>query len=358
MIMDKRTPWALLSLFLLMIPVSCRGEGDVRSGGEFPPGTGEIYLYGETHGVRKILDRELELWRDYYGNRGMRHLFVELPYYTAEYLNLWMKASDDAILDGIFEEARGTASDNPDVRAFYRGIKEFCPETIFHGTDVGHQYGTTGERFLAGLERGGQENSETYRLALEAVGQGRRYYLPEKDPLYRENTMVENFIREFDRLGTESVMGIYGSAHTGLESRDFTGTIPCMANQLRRRYGAAIHSESLTFLAKDIGPLRTDVVVLGGREYRASYFGRQTLDGFKDFSYRDFWRLEGAYDDFAESPLTGDVLPYRNFPMLIETGQVFLIEYGKTDGSRIRLPYRSDGHIWNDMPTTEGFTAE
>jgi hypothetical protein len=38
---------------------------------------GSIYLYGEAHSQAKIIDKEYELC-----------LFVELPYFTAEYLNL------------------------------------------------------------------------------------------------------------------------------------------------------------------------------------------------------------------------------------------------------------------------------
>jgi PBP1b-binding outer membrane lipoprotein LpoB len=41
--------------------------------------TGQIYLYGEQHGVEKILDKELELWCDYYNKKNMRHLFIIKP---------------------------------------------------------------------------------------------------------------------------------------------------------------------------------------------------------------------------------------------------------------------------------------
>ncbi|MBU5427595.1 hypothetical protein KQI41_14495 [Tissierella pigra] len=47
---------------------------------------------------------------------------------------------------------------------------------------------------------------------------------------------------------------------------------------------------------------------------------------------------------------------YDDYPMLIETGQVFVIDYTKTDGSVERLYYRSDGYIWNGLPSTENFT--
>ena len=62
-----------------------------------PEEIGEIYLYGEYHANEHLLQKELALWKDCYA-RGVRYLFVELPYYTAQYLNLWMQAEDDTIL--------------------------------------------------------------------------------------------------------------------------------------------------------------------------------------------------------------------------------------------------------------------
>ena len=49
--------------------------------------TDEIYLYGEWHSDSHILDRELEIWGEYY-KKGMRDLFVEYPYTDAQFLNL------------------------------------------------------------------------------------------------------------------------------------------------------------------------------------------------------------------------------------------------------------------------------
>lgn len=45
-----------------------------------------------------------------------------------------------------------------------------------------------------------------------------------------------------------------------------------------------------------------------------------------------------------------DVLPYNNYPMLIETGQVFIIDYTKKDGSIERMYYRSDGNERINLP--------
>lgn len=69
--------------------------------------TGKIHLYGEAHADEKILQRELEIWNDYYHNEGMRHLFVEYSYGGAEFLNMWMKSDNDDILDALYEEWEG-----------------------------------------------------------------------------------------------------------------------------------------------------------------------------------------------------------------------------------------------------------
>ena len=132
---------------------------------------GKIYLYGERHGVDKIINKEFELWFDYYHNENMRHLFIESPYYIAEFLNLWMQADNDDILDVVYP-----AYISP-IKEFYRRIKRECPETIFHGTDVGHQY-TIGQQFLRYLAANGLEGTEQYSLAQEAIEQGTHFYEP------------------------------------------------------------------------------------------------------------------------------------------------------------------------------------
>lgn len=321
---------------------------------------GQIYLYGERHGNENILNKELELWQDYYQNKGMRHLFVELPYYSAEYLNLWMQADDDAILEELYNDWEGTAVHIPALKDYYREIKRECPETVFHGTDVGHQYNTTGVRFLAYLEQNGLVDSEQYRLTQEAVQQGKTYQESPNDIVFRETKMVENFIREYDKLDGADIMGIYGAVHTVLDGViSAEETIPCMANQLQKRYGNAVHTENLTWAAKAIAPIRMDTITLGGKQYRASYFGKENLRGLiEGYQGREFWRLEDAYEDCKNLPPSGDVLPYGRYPMLIENGQVFVIDYTMTDGSVNRLYYRSDGVTWNGELATVGMIVE
>lgn len=314
-------------------------------------GSGQIVLYGERHGDPVLYATELELWKEYYA-QGLRHLFLEYPCYTADYLNLWLKAEDDAILDEVYRDWLGTAAQNESNRAFFQAIKEQCPETVFHGTDVGHQYQTTGARYMAYLRKNGQEDSAAYRQAEAVCGQGLRYYAKE-DNEYRENAMAENFIRAFDALEGESVMGIYGAAHTDVNTMNYgSGTVLTMAGQLYQRYGDALQAVDLTKV-----PQRVDVLTVNGKEYQAPYFGEQDISYFsKAYTSRAFWRLEGAYEDFKACPKTGDMLPYNNYPADVEEGQVYVLDYTLTSGTVVRKYYRSDGNAWNGLPATEEFT--
>ena len=176
---------------------------------------------------------------------GMRHLFLESPYYSCEFLNIWMQEEGDEILDAVYDDLEGTAFHVPATKEFYKKIKEQCPETIFHGTDVGHQFWSTGERYLIYLEERGLKDSEQYLVAQDVMEQG-KYFYDNSDDVYRENKMVENFIRAFNSLGGEKIMGIYGGYHVGLNTQNYTGELPCMANQLREHYGDIIYSEKLS----------------------------------------------------------------------------------------------------------------
>lgn len=320
--------------------------------------TGIIYLYGEEHSVEKILEKELELWGEYYTKDNMRHLFIESPYYTTEFLNIWMKSDNDDILEKIYNDWKGTQSYATSVKEFYKKIKSQYPETIFHGTDVGHQYDTTGQRFLKYLKDNNLENSEQYLLTKEIIEQGRYFYIRSNHE-YRENKMVSNFIREFDKLKDKNVMGIYGAAHTEFGDKAYnTNSVFNMATQLKERYGDNIYTEDLSSLAKDIEPLGVNIITINEKDYEASYFGKQNLTGFKDYAYREFWRLENAYEDLKDFRSNGNVLPYDNYPMLIEKGQVFVIKHVKTDGSVSTDYYRSDGHIYEGTEATSEFNIE
>jgi len=345
-----------LIVLLILTQLSCTSQPDLDNTSDQPVSTGQIFLFGEAHGVAKIQEKEADIWGEFY-QKGMRHLFIESSYYGAEFLNLWMKADNDEILLQLYEDFKGTPAYTQSTLDFYKRIKKDYPETVFHGTDIGHQFQSTGERYLNYLSQQGLENSENYTLALEAIDQGKKFY-ENGNWDYRENRMVENFIREFNQLQNVDVMGIYGSAHTSIGALDRSGKVPAMANQLHKIYGDHISTESLVYLTKDIEPIRTESIEVNGKTYVAHYFGRQDLTGFKDLEYRDVWRLEDAYSDFAEAPPVKDFLAYEDYPMLIDVSQVFVIEYKVKDRPLFRRYYRSDGTFWNNLPITQGFFVE
>lgn len=212
----------------------------------YPENETKIRLYGEAHGAKTYYDIEFDLWKDYY-DEGYRALFVELPYYTAEFLNIWMKADSDEIIDQIFEDIQGTQSGNEYYYEFWHEIKEHCPETVFYGTDVGHQYDVTGARYLAYLAENGLEDSENHRLAEECINQGIEYRSDDSShngiSSVRESYMVSNFIDAYSRCGSEKIMGIYGSYHVDLNNPDL------MAGRLREHYGNIISSVKISSVA-------------------------------------------------------------------------------------------------------------
>ena len=220
----------------------------------YPDEDTQIRLYGEAHGSKLYYDIEFEHWKECY-DKGYRNLFVELPYFSAEFLNFWMQEDSDELLDIFFEEISDTLSGNPDSKAFYKRIKEECPETIFYGTDVGHQYQTTGPRFLQYLEDRGLKDSEIYELALENIAQGETFSAENSmDGIseFRESCMTSNFIAAYERCGGGKIMGIYGSFHT--EPSDPWN----MINRLKEYYG-----DSISFSSVKLSSLAFDEVCHG-----------------------------------------------------------------------------------------------
>jgi hypothetical protein len=179
-----------------------------------PPSTGHIHLYGERHGLEHMTNKHFESWYYYYTVHGFRHLILESSFFTAEFLNIWMQEDDDDILDAIFRDLRGTPGGTVYSREFFHRIKRELPETIFHGVDIGHQHNTTGQRFLRHLRDNGLEGSELYLLTAENIAQGLEFYGVQRvDHNWRTVVMANNFIRVFDSLDGESVMGQFGGFH-------------------------------------------------------------------------------------------------------------------------------------------------
>lgn len=313
-----------------------------------------IYLYGEIHAVKPIYEAELEIWQNYYNNQNMRHLFVEFGYGTAKLLNQWMQADDDTILLQVYDNWEGTSGHNEANLEFIKNIKRTCPKTIFHGTDVGHQFETTDSMWLHQLEEKGLKGTEEYRISVENIQQAKDYYKSDNDA-FRENCMTANFIREFDSLPeNEKIMGIYGNAHVSA-LKDISGKVPSMTSQIKEHYKSSknlIETYDLSDLSLEMEPLAIEEFAIMGKTYKASYFGEQDLTGFKDFKSRKFWRIENPDNELKKIKHGGDYLPYSNYPTKVNLGDIFRIEYTMIDGTKKVYYYRADGKTYDGHIST------
>ena len=331
-----------------------------------PETAGTVYLYGEEHAHEEMIAQELEQWEELYA-AGARDLFLEDGYASAQLLNRWMQAEDDALLNEHFKALRGTYGGSEPYQAFYEKIKQNCPETIFHGTDIEHQYRSLGYQYLTCLAAEGKKDSPEYAQVLESIQQAKQYYSysyagkeAEAD-VYRENCMAENFMRELDALDTKKktdVMGIYGAVHTALDGMNYRdGTVPCMANQLRQKYGERIVSKDLRSNSRDL-PKETTLTI-AGKTYTAIYLGEEDIAAWADKAVsRRFWRVEDAYADFTAQPKTNDVLPCNGYPVPVQEGQAFALEYILKDGTTQWKYYAADGTVWQEMPSTREYAVE
>ena len=92
---------------------------------------GHIYLFGERiHGDAGVKREELEIWGAFYA-LGHRHLFEELPYFTAALLNEWMADDSDAILEKLHQEWEGTDLYNTATWNYYHTIKKTIRKPSF-----------------------------------------------------------------------------------------------------------------------------------------------------------------------------------------------------------------------------------
>jgi len=114
-------------------------------------------------------------------------------------------------------------------------------------------------------------------------------------------------------------------------------------------------------------PQRTDTLTIAGKEYTCLYYGKQDLRG-TDISElyleREYWLIEGAYEEVKFNATIGQVLPYSNYPMTIVPKQVYRVSYLNTDGFTETIYYRSDeNYVWiteeyGSLPSTLGFLWE
>ena len=103
---------------------------------------------------------------------------------------------------------------------------------------------------------------------------------------------------------------------------------------------------------------KTEYMVINGKKYLAVYYGQQDISRWGECTYRDFWRLENAYDDFKNARLFGDNLPANNYVMPVEVGQVYVIDYYQKDGRAFREVMRCDGNLFDGQLSTHAVAVD
>ena len=166
---------AVLLLGLCLTACTPANEEATASSQTEPEAAGTVYLYGEEHANEEMIAQELEHWEELYA-AGVRDLFLEDGYASTQLLNQWMQAEDDALLNEHFKAVQGTLGGSEVYRTFYEQIKQNCPETVFHGTDIEHQYRSLGYQYLTYLAAEGKKDSPEYAQALESIQQAKQYY--------------------------------------------------------------------------------------------------------------------------------------------------------------------------------------
>ena len=96
---------------------------------------------------------------------------------------------------------------------------------------------------------------------------------------------------------------------------------------------------------------------LFGKTYSAEYCGTSDVTGIRDFKTRKVFRLKDAYEDVKD--YAGfDYLPNNNYPVTVNQGDVFRIEYQRSDGTGFVEYLRSNNDYINNEPVTIGFYVE
>ena len=302
-----------------------------------------LYLYGEIHGSEVINYTEFELWNNFY-KTGLRHLFMELPYFYTGFINRWMKMKDDQILDELF--IGDVVGDSEYDRNFFKQIKELCPETVFHGTDIGHKFDTLGTAYLKSLS----PYSNEYKITSENISQAKEYYdfiQESKNGDYsagshiREKYMAKNFIRELESVNSCDIVGIYGEAHLFSDSADTFGIEQNMLSMIEKYYANGINIEK-TLVRDIITPIKKIKSIIFGKEYDISFFGGLYTPWDENADYITFSKIENAFSHFKNLSKKDNIIPASMYPVTVLKNDVFIIESFKNRKSVMKQLFICD----------------
>lgn len=228
----RAVPALLLALATACLLLAAGRRAEARLGT-----SGQLFLYGGYYDGPEAFQAELETWSRLYHRSGVRHLFVEHTFGTAEYLNQWMKAEDDDILDRLYQDwlSQGafamTGLDQPYNREgrrpeglldsyveMLRQLKAQCPETVFHGVGLTRfrEKNSPDRRYLNELHQDvmmdEKLNKKLYQRVKTSISECEA--LMGRQHRQRRETCMARFLgQDFDRLGGLSAAGFFGWDH-------------------------------------------------------------------------------------------------------------------------------------------------
>nr|WP_317282753.1 hypothetical protein [uncultured Sellimonas sp.] len=163
--------------------------------------------------------------------------------------------------------------------------------------------------------------------------------------------MVENFIWAFEQLNHEDIMGIYGGAHTEIDSDveySYFVPDPNMASQLNKKYPNTIHTKLLAKGYDDSTPWKTGSLEIGGKEYPSILWNEIWIKSTKtSYDSVKVWELKEGSEDFKDIPTgTQTISDYDvEFPIPMKYGKIYVLDFYTDDIFKERKIFRSDSNV-------------
>lgn len=221
-----------------------------------------VYLIGEQHAIAKNYDIQLYFIKYFNQNQNVRYIISEDGFCDTMLLNRYLETGDDSIIQNIVEGTKGSFAYSKNYYSFYEKVYEYNKslpadqKLVFIGIDVQHnaQVGidylltlndqqkiapASVRSALEALESRDEarvaeavkllaENEGAFReyygdqfnafyFGLRSVGQGIKFY-EEHDYAVREGFIHENFRDHYETYGMKKCFGMFGGAHTLLNS--------------------------------------------------------------------------------------------------------------------------------------------
>ncbi len=329
---------------------------------------GKLFIFGEAHGDKGILEEELKVWGNYYENYGFRDLFVEQDQVWATLFNIYMQTDGDDYSKHIFRWYEDGAGFSIYYFNFFKTIKEKYPETIFHGVNTGDhiRWNVNIDYYLQSLIKEGFLDENMFQHTKDQILNTEKQVevisssIAKSDAI-RDAGMAQSIMEEWLRIGKKNVMCILGNGHTGKnihideEHKDWynAGTI------IARNFGTSLYHDSdhcLHFETNEREVPPDELFQYNYPDYNEIYVGTSEnlpygINDYSMYDYVKFYLLEDAYEDMKNTPYDGlTMYSYNILPFKPEFNRIYKAVYYTNDNiPGLTEYYRSSPYYVNRM---------